>query len=190
MNLASNILLESKSISKSFGGINAVNEVSLKLNKGQITGIKGGNGSGKTTLLNLFSLLVEQDSGDLIIKNTSSKNLRSSDLYQLKIARSFQHSRNWKTLSLHDNLVINYPKYRYTLLNYLFNYSIINKNVFAFNEKIKYFLEYFMISSVSDSFTNVLNTPVSEFSLGEQRLIELIRIFISEPDIQIGRAHV
>jgi ABC-type branched-subunit amino acid transport system ATPase component len=98
-------LLQVKGVSKSFGGIKAVGQVSLELRKGEILGIIGPNGSGKTTLINLITGFVKKDSGKVFFKGKDVTHLAAHRLAELGIARTFQIIRPFHTLPAFKNLI-------------------------------------------------------------------------------------
>ena len=76
------IMIEIKNVSKSFGGIKAVNDVSLSIKQGSITGLIGPNGAGKTTLFNIIAGLYHADVGEITFEKTSISGLRSDQLFE------------------------------------------------------------------------------------------------------------
>jgi len=100
------ILLRVSGASKSFGGVKAINNVSLELSKGEILGIIGPNGSGKTTLVNLITGFVKKDSGKVFFKNKDITKLPPHRIIDLGIARTFQVMRPYHTLPAFKNLIV------------------------------------------------------------------------------------
>jgi branched-chain amino acid transport system ATP-binding protein len=109
-------ILEVKGISKSFGGIKAVGNVSFKLYKGEILGVIGPNGSGKTTLVNLVSGFVGADTGKIFFKSKDITGLAPHKITNLGLTRTFQVMRPYHTLPAYKNLVVplNSPRVRGT----------------------------------------------------------------------------
>ncbi len=91
-------------VSKSFGGIHAVSNVSLELVKGQIASLIGPNGSGKSTLLNLITGFLSPDSGAIRLGDTSLLRKSPHAIARLGICRTFQDLRLIKSMSILDNL--------------------------------------------------------------------------------------
>jgi ABC-type branched-subunit amino acid transport system ATPase component len=96
--------LEVEAVSKSFGGIRAVNEASLSIASGQIHALIGPNGAGKTTLFNLVSGLFPIDDGSVRLNGVELTALRPDNICQQGIARSFQITNLFRTLSIYENL--------------------------------------------------------------------------------------
>lgn len=99
-------LLEAKKLSRSFGGIVAVDNVSFSIDAGEIFGLIGPNGAGKTTLFNLMTGLTPQSSGEFFFEGSSLTGLPSHRIAALGIARTFQNIRLFRGLSALDNVKI------------------------------------------------------------------------------------
>ena len=83
-------ILNISNLSKNFGGLSAVNNCSLKIKRGTITGIIGPNGSGKSTLFNLIAGSLKPNSGKVLFNNEDITNVPSHDLFSKGILRTFQ----------------------------------------------------------------------------------------------------
>ena len=99
-------ILRVRGVSKSFGGVKAVDNLSFDLAKGEILGIIGPNGSGKTTLVNLITGFVGKDSGDVFFKDKNITKLRPAEIASLGITRTFQIMRPYYTLPAFKNLIV------------------------------------------------------------------------------------
>jgi branched-chain amino acid transport system ATP-binding protein len=108
------VLLNITKISKSFGGVQAVQEVDLKLARGEILGVIGPNGSGKTTLVNLITGFVKPDSGEVFFKNKKITGLPPHRIADLGVTRTFQIMRPYHSLPAFKNLIVplNSPRIR------------------------------------------------------------------------------
>ena len=93
-------------VSKSFGGVKAIQNVSFELTKGEILGIIGPNGSGKTTLVNIITGFVKPDSGKVFSMGKDLTRLQPHRIADLGIARTFQIMRPYYTLSAFKNLIV------------------------------------------------------------------------------------
>lgn len=99
-------MLSIREISKSFGGIQAINNCSLELKEGVIYGLIGPNGSGKTTLLNLISSLYHPDRGSIRFVGVEITGLAPHRICRLGIGRTFQLLRIFPKLTALDNLMV------------------------------------------------------------------------------------
>ncbi len=95
-----------EALTKNFGGLVAVNEVSLRVEDGEIRGIIGPNGSGKTTLLNLISGIYKPAAGRIVLDGTEITGKKPHEIARMGIARTFQTIRLFKDLSVLDNVII------------------------------------------------------------------------------------
>jgi branched-chain amino acid transport system permease protein len=100
------ILLDVRGLSKSFGGLKAVQNVSFAVREGEILGIIGPNGAGKTTLFNLLNGILKADSGDVAYAGNPVLGLPTNRVCRLGIGRTFQVVRPFPRLSVLDNVVV------------------------------------------------------------------------------------
>jgi len=98
-------LLSLKGLSKSFGGLMAVNDVSLDLAEGSILGLIGPNGAGKTTVFNLITGIYRPEQGEIRFKDTPIMGLPTHRIVSLGIARTFQTIRLFQNLSVLENVL-------------------------------------------------------------------------------------
>jgi branched-chain amino acid transport system ATP-binding protein len=106
METVDNIILEAQSLTRRFGGLVAVNNVSFAVKKHEIFGLIGPNGAGKTTLFNLITGLIPPSSGKLIYQERDISQLRPYKIANLGIARTFQNIRLFGELSALENVII------------------------------------------------------------------------------------
>lgn len=99
-------LLQVVNLSKSFGGIQALRDVSFNVKEGEVLGIIGPNGSGKSTLVNCITGFVKIDSGKVIYKGREITNRPPHKIADLGVTRTFQIMRPYYTLPVYKNLVI------------------------------------------------------------------------------------
>ena len=99
-------MIEIKNISKHFGGIKAVENVTLNINKGSITGLIGPNGAGKTTLFNIIAGFYSADFGEIIFEGENISMLRSDELFRKGILRTFQIAHEFENLTVKENLMM------------------------------------------------------------------------------------
>jgi ABC-type branched-subunit amino acid transport system ATPase component len=97
-------LLSIHGVSRSFGGVRAVENVSLAANEAEVLGIIGPNGAGKTTLFNILSGTVRPDTGTIVFDGRQIAGMPSYRVAALGVARTFQHVRLFSSLSVVENL--------------------------------------------------------------------------------------
>jgi len=101
----SRIILQVKKVSKSFGGLKAVNQVSFEVQEKEIIGLIGPNGAGKTTLFNLITGFLKPDEGHIYFQGQDITNLKPHRICQLGIGRTFQIVRPLSNLTVLENIV-------------------------------------------------------------------------------------
>ena len=99
-------MLEIKNIYKNFGGLKAVNNVTLKVNQGSITGLIGPNGAGKTTLFNTIAGVYSPNSGEIFLEDNNITGLKPHELFNLGILRTFQIAHEFSSLTVLENLMM------------------------------------------------------------------------------------
>jgi ABC-type branched-subunit amino acid transport system ATPase component/ABC-type branched-subunit amino acid transport system permease subunit len=100
------IILEVRGLSKNFGGLKAVDDVSFKVRKGMILGIIGPNGAGKTTAFNLLNGFIAPSAGDVLLDGRSILGLQPHQVCELGVGRTFQIMRPFMRMSVADNVVV------------------------------------------------------------------------------------
>ena len=95
-----------KDITISFGGITAVNKISLDINKGEIFALVGPNGAGKSTIFNIISRLYEQNEGEIFFDGMSLNKLKAFDISRVGIARTFQNIELFENATVLQNLLV------------------------------------------------------------------------------------
>lgn len=100
-------ILETKNLIKRFGGIYAVDHLSIKIEKGKITGIIGPNGSGKTTLINLLSGILPMDNGFIVLsEDVKIYKIKPYEISTYGITRTFQDVRLFNQMTVLDNMLV------------------------------------------------------------------------------------
>ena len=100
------VILDVRNVSKSFGGLRAVQDVSFKVPSGSVIGIIGPNGAGKTTLFNLLNGFQKPDTGDVLFEGQSLLGLAPSGVCKRGIGRTFQVARPFRRLSILQNVLV------------------------------------------------------------------------------------
>ena len=98
--------LETEGVSKNFGGVQALHELSISIPRGQITCVIGPNGSGKSTLINVLSGMLPLDSGMVIVDGVGLRTVHPHETPGLGITRTFQDVRLFNQISVWDNIMV------------------------------------------------------------------------------------
>lgn len=104
--MSGEVILSVRNLSKSFGGLKALMDVSFEVKRGEIFGIIGPNGSGKTTLINCITGFIKPDSGKVYFKGKDITGLKPHRIADMGIARTFQIMRPYYSLPAYKNLII------------------------------------------------------------------------------------
>jgi len=99
-------MLKINKVQKKFGGLTAVNNASMHVEKGSITGLIGPNGAGKTTLFNIIAGNLQSDSGEVILNNEKISGLKSHELFYKGVLRTFQIAHEFTSLTVLENLMM------------------------------------------------------------------------------------
>lgn len=175
--MSQNQLLVAKGLSKSFGGIKAVSNTNINVNKGSITGLIGPNGAGKTTLFNLLSNFINPDSGEVIFEGKAIHNLPSYQIAQRGFIRTFQVARVLSRLSVLENMLLAAP--RQTGENFFkvwLQQSKLRKEEKKNKEKAMAILESVGLVAKADDYAGAL-------SGGQRKLLEMARTLMSDPKL-------
>lgn len=164
--------LEVRSLTKRFGGLTALEQVSLNVAKGEIVGLIGPNGSGKTTLFNCITGLLRPDSGKIFfLDGIDLTDKRPHKIIQEGVSRTFQITRVFPSLTVLENMLVSISHKDESRIK-----SIYEKNRGNEIENAKELLEFVGISELSGQ-------PGGELSYGQQKLLELASSLMQKPDL-------
>ncbi len=172
-------ILNVKKLTKSFGGLTAVANLSMELNPGELVGLIGPNGAGKTTVFNLLTGVYEPSNGTIVLQTEGEKKeLQGQKPYNIcksGIARTFQNIRLFKDLTVLDNVrIAMHQNVKYGLLSGILHLPSYKKE----EEQLrKESLELLRITKL-DSKANEL---AKNLSYGEQRHLEIARALATKP---------
>ena len=144
-------MLEITQLSKRFGGLAAVNDVSTVIEAGKINAIIGPNGAGKTTFFNLISGTHPPTSGRITFKGHDVTGLRADQVAQLGVSRTFQSTALFDMASVLDNLIVGHRlRTRSGLLDVLLNSARLQKEERACREKARSALDFVGLSHIAN----------------------------------------
>lgn len=163
-------LLETKAVSKHFGGLKAVDNVDVHLDEGEILGLIGPNGAGKTTLLNLISGALSVSTGTIWFKGLRIDHLPAHVRARMGIARTFQIVRPFAKLSVKDNILVGLGCKQYSSIFASFRRC---RNAFV-NKQVEEIIDLVGLSQVKDM-------PAHTLPLGILRRVEIARALALSP---------
>ena len=162
-------MLKIKNINKYFGGLRAVNNASMDVRRGSITGLIGPNGAGKTTLFNIIAGNIDSNSGEVILDDVDVSGLKAHELFNKGVLRTFQIAHEFSTLTVLENLMmVPGNQLGEKLLNTWINNSKVRKQ----EEEIR-----FKATKVIDflNLTHLTQELAGNLSGGQKKLLELGR---------------
>ena len=170
-------LLEAKNLTISFGGLRAVDDFNISIEKGQLYGLIGPNGAGKTTVFNLLTGVYKPNEGIISLdgKNITAK--KTIDINKEGIARTFQNIRLFKNLTVIENVKIGLHNHHpYSTLTGIFRLPKFYKEEKIMTEKAMELLKVFDLDQEADIMA--ANLPY-----GKQRKLEIARALATNPKI-------
>ena len=170
-------MLQISKINKSFGGLKVLNNLSLKIETGSISGLIGPNGAGKTTLFNVINGSIKPDSGSVQLNNYELIGLQPHELFEIGVLRTFQIPHEFFSLTVLDNLLVVPPnKIGETFFGQWFFEKKIKKIEEINVKKAKDILDILGLSHLEKEYAGNL-------SGGQKKLLELGRVMMVEPEI-------
>lgn len=170
-------LLQVEQLSKSFGGLKAVSDVSFALQEGEIKAIIGPNGAGKTTLFNLISGTLPVTSGAIRFKGQAIQGLRPHQVARLGIARTFQNIKMFRGMTALENVMVGrHVQTRAGFLSSMFRTPWSRTEEREIRGKSMELLELLGIADCA-------GTEATYLAFGQQRAVELARALALEPDL-------
>lgn len=170
-------LLEVKSLGISFGGLRAVDDFNLKIEKGQLYGLIGPNGAGKTTVFNMLTGVYKPTDGSIFLDGENITGKKTIDINKHGIARTFQNIRLFHQQSVIDNVKIGlHNEHTYSTLSGILRLPSYRKTEKIMNEKAMELLEVFDLQDEADILAS--NLPY-----GKQRKLEIARAFATDPKL-------
>ncbi|MCF6464814.1 ABC transporter ATP-binding protein [Clostridium sp. Cult2] len=173
-------VLTINNLSKSFGGIKAVNDISLQVEEGEIVGLIGPNGAGKTTFFNLLTGMYIPTSGEIIYnlkEKVETKDLKPHRITHYGISRTFQNIRLFNNMSVLDNVLIGFHNgLKYGVVSALFrlpSYYRTEKN--TYEEALELLNKFNLIDKMDELAKNL--------PYGEQRKLEIARALAAKPKL-------
>ena len=170
-------MLKIKNLNKSFGGLKAVNNVNLEIDKGSITGLIGPNGAGKTTLFNTIAGLYAPDNGDVYLEEKNIAGLKPHELFSMGVLRTFQIAHEFSSLTVLENLMMVPGNQRGEKLIYaLFGDKAVKKEEEEIRTKAIEVIEFLNLKHLTQEIAGNL-------SGGQKKLLELGRTMMVEANL-------
>lgn len=170
-------LLDVKNLTKNFGGLTAVGDVTMHLDKGELVGLIGPNGAGKTTLFNLLTGVYEPSEGSVSLDGTLLNGKKPYKIASLGLSRTFQNIRLFKDMTVLENVLVGMANQNnpHLLASFLRLPKFYHSEA-KLRQKAMNLLSIFDLDG--DAETLAKNLPY-----GQQRRLEIVRALATEPKI-------
>ena len=168
-------LLEVKSISKQFGGIAALTDVSLEIQRGEIYALIGPNGAGKTSLFNVITGIYTPDSGEILLNGQAMTGKKPHEMAKAVVARTFQNIRLFPSMTALENVMVGRNcSTSAGEIGAVFQHPQAKTEELAITKRARELLDYVGIDKHA-------NTVARNLSYGDQRRLEIARALATEP---------
>jgi branched-chain amino acid transport system ATP-binding protein len=162
-------VLEVRHLTKAFGGIQAVSDVSFEVHQGEILGLIGPNGSGKSTLFNCILGQLRPTAGQIRLDGEPIENLRPCDLNRKGVGRTFQLLQVFPQLTVRENLILAGQEHVGTMWR-----RLVGRRDCGLADKADQTLDFFLLSHVGDE-------RAGNLSYGQQKLLDAAMAFMAGP---------
>lgn len=170
-------LLEVRNLSISFGGLKAVDNFHINIEKGQLYGLIGPNGAGKTTIFNLLTGVYKPNAGSIVLDDVNITGKSTIEINQAGIARTFQNIRLFKDMSVLDNVKAGlHNHHKYSTVEGIFRLPRYFKIEKEMDEEAMNLLKVFDLDKECDF-------KASNLPYGKQRKLEIARALATEPKL-------
>ena len=170
-------MLEVDNLTKSFGGVKAVDNFSFRVKKGSIHAIIGPNGAGKTTLINMLTGVYKSDSGTIFLDGADITNISTDQLVYRGICRTFQNLEVCANMSVLDNVLLGFDRYmNKNLIATLFRSKKLLEDEKRFRDRAMHLLSLIGIEKYA-------NIKAKNLSYGILKKLEIIRALATSPEL-------
>lgn len=156
--------LEIRNLTKRFGGIIALRDVTLTLSGNELVGLIGPNGSGKTTMVNTIGGIYDPEKGQILLNGTNIAQMRPHEVARRGIGRTFQVTRAFRRMTVMENLLV--PGMALAP----------ERGRRAWEDRAREVLDFLTMSHLRDDYARSL-------SGGQQKLLELGQVMMTDPDL-------
>jgi branched-chain amino acid transport system ATP-binding protein len=171
------IILDVQDISKSFGGLRAVDHCTFNVRRGTITGLIGPNGAGKTTVFNSITGFIPPDTGKISFLGKDITGFRPDQIFSSGLCRTFQIPREHATMSVLENLMLVAPNQTgENILGALFRRNEVRRQEEEIRNKALEVLDYLLLSHVQNEYA-------ANLSGGQKKLLEMGRMLMADPQL-------
>ena len=166
-----------ENLTKRFGGLTAVDDISFEVNKGEVYTIIGPNGAGKTTIFNMISLIYAPTSGRVIFEDRDLTGVQPDKVVNYGIGRTFQNIELFEHATVLQNLLIGcHAHAKGSFLSELLFLPSVKRRELEHRERVEKVIDFLDLQSVRESM-------VSGLPYGVRKVVELARALCTEPKV-------
>src|SRR6202047_4205665 len=171
------LLLAATAVSKRFGGVRAVEEVTFSARRGEIASIIGPNGAGKTSLLNMISGFYRPDTGSITFEGRDITDARPAQIAKLGIARTFQNIALFSGMTVLDNIILGrHVRMKSGVLSSFIYWGLAQKEEVAHRARVEELIEFLELEDLRKQ-------PTSGLAYGLRKRVELARALALDPKL-------
>ena len=176
-------------LSKHFGGLKAVDNVSINIAKGSITGLIGPNGAGKTTLFNIIAGLYTPGAGRVFLDGEEITGLKPQQLFKKGLLRTFQIAHEFPRLSVAENLMmVPGDQSGENLMNAWFRRAEVEKEEHAIHDKAMAVIDFLNLDHIADELAGNLSGGQKKLlELGRTMMVDAKIVFLDEVGAGVNR---
>jgi ABC-type branched-subunit amino acid transport system ATPase component len=172
------VVLETVDVSKTFGGIRAVDEVNIELRRGEILGLIGPNGSGKTTLMDCISGFLEIDGGRIIVNGEDVSDKTPHGRALAGLGRSFQEAKLYPSLTVHETIKVALERHMRSrdIVAAAMHLPATYESELEADQRVDELIEMMGLAAFREKLTGELST-------GTRRIVDIACILAQDPEI-------
>jgi branched-chain amino acid transport system ATP-binding protein len=171
------VQLVAEGVSKRFGGVRAVEDVSISVRRGEIASIIGPNGAGKTSLLNMFSGFYRPDTGSIRFEGIDTTRFRPARIAALGIARTFQNIALFAGMTVLDNIMLGrHVRMKAGVLSSFIYWGLAQNEEVAHRARVEELIDFLELQDLRKQ-------PISGLAYGLRKRVELARALALEPKL-------
>ena len=170
-------MLQINNVTKQFGGIKAVDDLSFRVKKGNIHSIIGPNGAGKTTLVNMITGVYKVDDGTIFLDGADITNITTDKLVYRGICRTFQNLEICENLTVLENVLLGFDKYMdKSIIKSCFRAKSIQEDEKRYKDRARHLLSLIGLEKIA-------NQKAENLSYGILKKLEIIRALGTSPEL-------
>ena len=171
------VILETSGLTQDYGAFRAVDDVSISIRPGSITGLIGPNGAGKTTIFNTLTGMLKPTSGGVFLNGRDITGMPANRLFAMGLARTFQIPRPFRRMSVLENVMLSpLGQVGERILGPIVNADIMRDQEREIRKRAMEILEFVTLEKLADH-------AAGKISGGQMKLLEMARVLMGDPSL-------